>query len=152
MVVRLSALRAALYPPVIFLVLISVRGWVDPRAIVQLEGLRKSKTKNLSHRDSIPRPFGFYHGASTNYPTACSLLRDNDCQNQKCLTGHFESKCTGLISHTCAQFCNIQFWKHFKTILWETLPASVFIFLTYRLFMIGETEWVVLILSVVIFH
>jgi hypothetical protein len=43
MAVRVSALAPAhLTPPGKFLVLISVRGWVDPTAIVRLEGLAQS--------------------------------------------------------------------------------------------------------------
>jgi hypothetical protein len=53
MAVRLSALCAGCFlPPRWFQILISVRGWVDPRAIVWLEGL--GKLKNPPRRDSNP--------------------------------------------------------------------------------------------------
>jgi hypothetical protein len=39
---------ATLYPPGRFLVVISVRGWVDPRAIAQLEDLGKFKKSTSS--------------------------------------------------------------------------------------------------------
>jgi hypothetical protein len=65
MAARLSALRAGRFsPPGKFLVLISVRRWVDPRAIVRLEELGKLKkstssgtlTRDLPACSIVPQP------------------------------------------------------------------------------------------------
>jgi hypothetical protein len=70
MAVRLSALRVdRSLPPGRFLVLISVRGWIDPRAIVRLEGL--GQLKNLVTSSGIePATFRLVVPQPTTLPRA----------------------------------------------------------------------------------
>jgi hypothetical protein len=75
-VVMLSALgtsHVSLPRNFFFLVLIYIKGWVNPREEL-LDVLGKLIKIQLPHRDSNSRPSGLYLSASTDYFTACPCM------------------------------------------------------------------------------
>jgi hypothetical protein len=132
MAVRLSALHAGRpLPPGRFLVLISLRGWVDPRAILLLVGLGQLKrihligtrTRDFLICSIVPQP--------TTLPRAprCSLvLKLNECHMQ--LATIFSSQLVNVLQIIMGVEREVklpfrtEFWVRHKFINWERLDPN----------------------------
>jgi hypothetical protein len=127
MVVRSALTTGHPLPPGKFLVLISVRGWVEPAAIMQLEVL--GQPKNAMTSWGIEPATLRQHSASTNYTTACPWTEPSQwLKNQS--VDSLEQVCSSCekpflsICLTLTQMLFIVKWNYFRNARWACALAK----------------------------